>query len=569
MSLAAVAVLVGLAWVLVTGWRARHDLIELRHDIALLRSDLTAGDDAAARHELVKAQRIAAAAHACSSGPAWWIGSRIPGIGSPLRTIRGISAVAEDLSRHALPAVVSAGSALDPRELRVGPDVIDLARLTSAEPALNEAVQDVAIGVQRVEALSSSWLAPVASGRRTVLTELSSLHGTLNDTLIAARVTPTMLGGTTPQRYLVAFLGDNEARGIGGILGGYGVLVAANGRMTFQDFGTDSDLEGASADIDLGPSYDQLYQAGNGAYDFVANADLSPHFPYAARIWSSMWEQRFGEPLDGVIAIDPSTMAATLRLIGNVRLPDGTVLTSQNLVRELEVTPYERFGSDVTGRKLFLVAIARAVSQALLDRSFSATALLRILATAAGQHRLSVYSGDPTDERLIAETPLGGAETITSRPYAEVIVNNAAATKLDYYLQRSETYQRHSCAAGAATVTVRLTNDAPADGLPPYVTGGSGMRSRHEPPGTNQLLVSLYGTEHSYVTGATLDGRPQFIMSGQERGHPVSSALVTLGPGQTRELVFQVHEPVATGPVLIPVQPLDRPMAVTAVGPRC
>jgi hypothetical protein len=567
----AVAGLAALAavWIAVTGWRARHDLIALRHDIAVLRADLVAGDVPAARRDLATAQHAAAAAHARTSGPAWWTAAKLPWLGTPLRTARGVAATVDQLSRAALPAVVAGGAALDPQQLRVGSDAVNLERLRLAAPSLARALQDVSVADRRIASLPTGWLGPVSSGRRVVLSELSSLQGTLSDTVTAAHLMPDMLGGEAPRRYLVVFEGDNEARGVGGILGGYGVLDAMSGKLSFERFGTDVDLEQISADVDLGQDFDTLYQAGDRAYDFVANGDLSPNFPYAAKIWSSMWEQRFGQPIDGVIAVDPTTMAAMLKVFGSVRLADGTLLTSANLVKTLEVGVYQRFGIDVAARKAFFVEVAQTVVQAMLDRSFSATALLRVLGAAAGEHRLVVYSAQSSEEAQLSTTPLSGLEPTTARPYAAVVVNNAAGTKLDYYLHRSVTYRRASCAAGPASVDVRLTNDAPPDGLPSYVTHGRSWDGVEHPPGTNELLVSLYGTQGSTVSGVTLDGRSQFIFNGEELGHPVTSLLVALFPGQTRTVSFEVAEPAATGPVLLPKQPLDQPMTVQVSGAHC
>lgn len=561
-------VVVGVAWVAVTGWRARADLLQLRSAVAALRADLVAGDTAAARSDLSRAQQKASAAVSQTGGPAWWVAAHVPWVGSPFRTVRGVAATAGVLSRGALVNVVAGGLALDPQRLRIGEDTVDLERLRAAEPPLSMALTEVRAAYQQIAALSPGWFGAVASGRRSVLREMGSLEGVLADTVTAARLMPTMLGGDGPRRYLVVFEGDNEARGVGGILGGYGVLDANAGRLTFERFGTDADLERVKATVNLGSDYNALYQDGDRAYDFVANADLSPHFPYAARIWSSMWEQRFDEHLDGVLALDPRTMAAVLSVVGPVTTSDGTVLTASNVVSTLEVGVYQRFGLDTARRKAFFVEAAQAVAHAMLTRSFSATRLLRVLGQSAGEHRLAVFSADPAEEAQLAAQPIAGVEPVTTRPYAAVVVNNASGTKLDYYLHRTETYARETCAAGPARVTVRLTNDAPTSGLPDYVTRGRSWDEPH-PPGTDELLVSLYGTQGSYVTRAAVDGSTQFVTNGDERGHPVTSVLVTLLAGQSRTVTFDVHEPTATGPVVLPVQPLDQPMTVRATGASC
>jgi hypothetical protein len=42
-----------------------------------------------------------------------------------------------------------------------------------------------------------------------------------------------------------------------------------------------------------------------------------------------------------------------------------------------------------------------------------------------------------------------------------------------------------------------------------------------------------------------------------------------LSPGQTRTLVFHLHEPAATGPLVTLTQPLVRPLHLTVNAPSC
>ena len=87
--------------------------------------------------------------------------------------------------------------------------------------------------------------------------------------------------------------------------------------------------------------------------------------------------------------------------------------------------------------------------------------------------RLNRHDGlrDPAVEARIRETGYSGALPSGAPPFAGVVLNNAAAGKLDYYLRRSLTYARTGCGPTRDVVaTIDLTNTAPATGLPPYVT---------------------------------------------------------------------------------------------------
>jgi hypothetical protein len=564
---ACAALLTGVAWIVVTGLLARADLSGVRAGVAQLRSDLLHDRPAAAQADLVRLRSKISSGHARTTGPAWWLAAQVPWLGSPAQTTRELAEDGRELTEQVLPRLISAATTLDPHQLRVAPDRIDLTRVEAAQASLTQALPIATRVDHQVDTMSGSWLGPVSHERTSLLGQLDGLLAELRGASTAAQLLPPMLGADGPRRYLVVFEGDTEARGVGGIMGGYGLVDADDGRLHFQHFGSDRDFSDASADVDLGRDFDQLY-AGDDPEQIVANADLSPHFPYAAQIWSSMAQHIFGVPIDGVVAVDPAVMAGLLSVTGPVQLADGTTLTSANLVQELDVDVYQRFNDNTVARKAFFVGAAKAVVDALLSRHLDAEKLLDSLVDSANDRGLLAYSAVPAEEAQLAKSALGGALPETSRPFVGVVLNNSSATKLDGYLREHVVYQRRSCSAGPATVTVQLTNTAPASGLPSYVTQGLSWTGPHT-AGTDSLLVSLYGTEDSEPQDATIDGRVAYVDSGDERGHPVTMTPVSIPPGATRVVVFTVDEPAATGPVVVLRQPLVTPPTVVLHAPTC
>jgi hypothetical protein len=122
-----------------------------------------------------------------------------------------------------------------------------------------------------------------------------------------------------------------------------------------------------------------------------------------------------------------------------------------------------------------------------------------------------------------------------------VIVNNAGGNKLDAFLQRASTYDvKWNAADGTftSTLTVKLTNTAPASGLPDYIVGNSlsATETRNiPPPGTNRLWLSIYSPFHTSST--TIDGAPQVFQTERELDRYVNSTDLDIGPGQTRTVV--------------------------------
>jgi Protein of unknown function (DUF4012) len=571
-SLLVVVVLAALAlgWIAITGLMAKHDAEAVRTELPTLKSDLTQGNETAAAQLETRMRHQASAAHSRTTGPAWWAVSKVPDVGQPAVTFRGLTAAIDQLANSALPSALRAGQLLDPHELRSGPDQIDPARLGQSAAPLAQAVQASGVVIAQAQALpASTWLGTINSSRTLLIQDVTRLRNGLASLSTAARLLPEPLGQTGIRTYFLAFETDAEARGLGGLPGAYAILQANDGHLSFLRFGSDTDLFGARSHVKLGADFTSEYGNTFAPQGNIGNSDPSPNFPYAAQIWMSMWQDTFHQHLDGAIATDPTALSYLLGATGPVTLADGTSLNQSNAVAFFENGVYAKFGSSDAARKTYQVDAARAVATDVLhqpsgDFLASATALQR----AADEGRLLVYTSDPTVEAALQPEPVGGVLPQTTRPFLDVVINNGGGNKLDYYLDRTVAYQRASCTAPKATVTVTLHNDAPTSGLPPTVAG---LEAEGHPgrAGDNTEIVSLFGTDHSGVTHATLDGKTAFISVGQELGHPVTTTNVDLKPGQTRTLIFYVHEPPATAPLLALRQPLVRPLQQTISEPRC
>jgi Protein of unknown function (DUF4012) len=571
--LAALAVVVllglGLLWIAATGLIARHDADAVRSELSTLKSDLSHGNETGAAQLEARMQHQSGAAHARTTGPAWWLASQIPYLGDPARTVRGATAIVDQLAHVALPSALRAGQLLDPKKVREGPDQINTQLLGEAAAPLGQAVQATDSVLARAQKLpSSTWLGKVNTSRNLLVTDLSKLRRGLADLSTAARLLPGPLGETGTQRYLVAFETDAEARGLGGLPGDFAILQARHGKLSFLRFGSDAEIQGAVTHINLGADYNQEFAKRFAPETSFVNSDVSPNFPYAARIWMSMWENTYHQHLDGALATDPTALSYLLGATGGVTLSDGTVISESNAVSFFENGVYTKFGYNDVARKAYQVEAAKAVTKAVLhepsgDLLAAATALQR----AADQRRLLIYSSDPSIEASLQNEPVGGVIPETTDPFLDVSVNNGAGDKIDYYLNRTVTYRRASCTAPDATVTVVLHNGAPTSGLTPTLAGFEDGHPKLR--GYNKLVVSLYSTEHSSVTHVTRDGTPAPLRFAHERGHPVTITHIFFGPGQTRTLVFYLHEPPATAPMIVVRQPGVRPLSQTISEPSC
>jgi hypothetical protein len=534
-----------------------------------LRALISQGDVAAARGEADSLRARAHRAHLLTTGPAWFAAAAVPYLGDPLDTVRGVSTSVDDLGRTVLPGLAGVADRVNPRTMLTAGDRIDVDLLATAAPALGSAAAGVAAARAAVASLPAhTWLGPADGARSVLLGQLDDLHTALDGADRAARILPAMLGRTGPRRVFIGVQNEAESRGTGGLPGAFAIAVASHGRITFTRFESDSALAGVPSGLDFGPDYRDRY-AGADSTDYYANSNISPHFPYAARIWAAMWQRRSGQRVDAAVAVDPTALGYLLAVTGPARLADGTALTAGNIVALTQQAEYARF-ADATARKAYLIGVARSAVTRLLGRHGDPAGLVRALARAAGERRLLAWSADPAVEGLLERTPVAGTVPAGDGPYSGLVVVNGAGNKLDYYLDRSLDYRRTGCGnVRSVTATVQLTNTAPRAGLPAVVTGRNDHPRYPTRPGDNRLLVSYYATRGTLLVAATLDGAPTTVSPQRELGHPVYTLAVESPVARTRTLVLTLSEPAAAGPVTVLRQPLVRPLRVSTVETAC
>ena len=560
-------------WVAVRSAAARDDLDAARAEIVQMQADLAAGRASGVPAALTRAQTHARAATRLTGDPAWTLAAGVPYIGRPVAAVRGLAQAADELSNRVLPDLVAAIPPHEPRAPRSVSDqgAADLAVISRAAAPLADADRGLADITARLASLPRhTGVAEIDAAQAEFAARLTHLKQTVAAASSAARLLPALLGADGPRRYFLAFQTNAEARGTGGLVGAYGVVIADHGHVSFPQLASDDTIQPADRPVaDFGPEFTALYGADEST-QLLSNSNLSPHFPYAAQIWTGLWKRQTGQQLDGVIATDPVGLADLLTALGPVTLANGEQVTAANAVELTEQTSYVRY-PDPTARKRYLIHIATQVVEALLNRPHDLTDLLRALAHTVGGGHLLMWSSDPAQESELSTTPVGGVLPQNPGPFAELVVNNASGTKLDYYLDRSLSYTLGGCRRDSRTsvVQVRLTNGAPATGLPAYVGDRMDEPTHVHARGSNKLWVSLYASVGAQLEAASLDGVQQPLSSNLERGHPVFGTNIELEPGQTRTLELSLTEPVSTTPPVVPQQPLTRPQVTHVAVERC
>ncbi|MDX1888206.1 DUF4012 domain-containing protein [Mycolicibacterium sp. 050158] len=563
-------------WLGLRAQAAKNSLEQARASAQQSKEALLQGNTQEASRFAADALSRAQAARDATHSVPWNVVSVVPWFGSPFKAGQQISDVVLGLTADVLKPTADAGMTVAPNQL-LADNRLDVAALRSEEPTLSKIAADAARLAAEAQAIPDPlYLTAVGGARSQLQAQTADIAKLLGNTALAARIAPSLLGADGPRTYFMGFQTNAEARGTGGLLGGFGLLRFDNGKPTVDTLGSNTEIDEKSkfTPFSLNPEFDAQYGFTNPTVD-IRNSNQSPNFPYAAQIWKSIWAQQSGMNVDGVIAIDPIALSYILGATGPVTMPDGETVTKDNVVELTESTVYQRFPTDQAARKRFLQDVAAEVVKKITRPAESPRKLIDALGRAVSERRISVWSSSASDQKLLEETPLAHEVPDDPAPYAEFVVNNLAGNKMDYYLDRRIEYVADGCDHGTriSTATIRLTNTLtdPAP-LPDYVAGRLGFfpsLASDTPKGTMITSVRLLATKNARVISVLVNGERTRVYQAQERGHPAWEAQVTIPPGKSVEVAFRLSEPTTPGQARVPVQPLIGNVTPTVLVPEC
>ena len=375
---------------------------------------------------------------------------------------------------------------------------------------------------------------------------------------------PQLLGYLYPQQYLVVTQNSAEARGTGGILGALAIVEFDKGN--FKVLQANSNVIFPSerrTPIDMPKEFVDLYGYDPGIFQ---NSNLSPHFPYGAEIWMALWERKYGGRLDGVIAVDPTALSFILKSTGPVKLDDGEVITSKNVVYKTLSEAYKRFEDDNVARKEYLVRMMKAVFAKIERREFEELIFAHQIKRAILANRLLVYSRDVATQKKLAPTKLAGHMSLNPNNEFRAVIKNTDASKLDYYIERSVKIESVECnneSLGRITVTVRNVLES-GEGLPAYVlTRADKGKPSDYVKGQHRFELFLYGPSFSSFSGGTRLGSGELGGVGVERNRPVLVTDIDLKPGETEVVSAEFRG--GSGKITYVEQPLVRDSSIEII----
>ncbi len=498
------------------------------------------GDAVEAEAAFAEAESRFGAARRRLYDPTATLGLQIPLLGPNLHAARELIDVGIDLSQ----AGKSLASTADPEQLRIVNATVNLAELERLQPEFENAARLLEGAKQRVDDIDTAYLvAPVEDAIAKLDRRLERAVRDSRTAEFASSVLPDILGKNSPRRYFLAVQNNAEARATGGFIGSYGDITANGGKLDLGTFARIENLNPKSPDeprvLDAPPDYIRRYSRFQPER-LWQNVNTSPDVPTVGAVEASLLPQSGFGPVDGVVTVDPIGLASVLKITGPINVADWPEpITADNVVDITMRQAYIQFADDPDRRESFLGDVADATWNAFSERDLgSPAALIKALSKATHSKHLTLWFANPDEEALARRAHADGALPRSPADLALVTTGNAGQNKIDYFLKRNLQYDLDlvpgpdgDAVDARGRLVTKLTNTAPAEGLPPYIIGPFDDRFV---AGENRAFVTAYSSLR--LTGTTLDGQPSGMESQRELGRWAYSNYVKIPAMSERTL---------------------------------
>lgn len=488
-------------------------------------------------------------------------GRMVPVLGQHSRALQVMADAGADVARAGAGVVF----ALDFDALLGADGSVDMALLDDLVPRVDFLLATLVDSGQAVEDIDLTWIAsPAASRIEDLRVELARLDEPITEVQSATSVLPSMLGADGERRYLVMFMTPAELRAGGGFAGNWAELRAVEGKIDVVDAGRGNDLNALVDRVELPtPGVAEAYSRWR-VNELFQNLPAVADFGWVAQAGAAFYEEATGTAVDAVIAVDSRSMGGLADLVGGVEV-DGQRLGSSGIEAFVLTDQYVDYQGNEERRLEVLDELTRTVFDELAGGRLPSPFRFADVAgpLVAGEH-IRIVSFDDNEAAALEALDIDGAFPPPGpHDLLAVRTQNLGENKIDTYLQRDITYQLlYDPASGdaQASVTVVLTNDAPASGLPDAIIGNN---DQGFPFGTNAMQLQLYSPLG--FRNAAIDGEPVGVELGQEFGWPQVGVSLQIPPGEARTVRFDLAGSLDLSEgyrLLIDTQPLVRPDTV-------
>ena len=516
-----------------------------------LKDKVTSGDFSTLPDDAKKIDELCSSMKKETSSPVWTMASFIPVYGSDINAARTMVDALSDVSSGALVPMADNLAQATPGKL-FQDGTINVSALQAVADSLSDSSKVFKSANEKIQGIGDTHIAQVTELVDKAKDGFATLDGAVDAAEKVAPVLPQMLGANGQTRnYLMYAMNNVEIRACGGFGGSQGLISVTDGQMSIGEFvpriGLSEDEAVESVDEEdeaLFGNHSNLYNSGN---------TYSPDWPRNSQRVAALWKSQYGQDVDGVIGIDPVFLQYLLGLVGNVSLPDGTVVDGTNAAKVLMHDVYWNYPVEESD------GIFASVASAAFDKilggigDVDVTKLVSAVERGAEEGRLIAWMRNDDEQNAIKETGIDASlpnpDDPSADPVAGVYFNNLSFSKLDWYLN-ADTQIGQGIKNGDGTcsyrITVTLTNimtQEEAGKLPDYVAASAPDAARDD----ERLNVSLFAPTGGNITDLTVEGTQFGLGAATWHGIPFYSGTVDLHAGETTTITYTLTTSAEAG----------------------
>lgn len=567
-ALALLVMFVG--WLTFTGLQAKHHLNDAQTSLSELQmSDVLDHPQdvyatiAAATGDVEQANQIL-------HSPAWTVVTHIPVIGRSVKASQVTAVNVHQLMKATLLGTEGLKTFKHNPKKIIDPELINIATATIS--AINTPAHET------VDALNSTDLrlvpGSVAEPIRKLQRDLKQALPFLEQGQSLVSIAPILLGVDKPRTWLLVMGNGAEARSIGGLPGGWGLLNVGQGKIDLVHQESNDNI----SRIPLANWQSLVTEDAVTLYDDdlsrFTDMNLSPDFPTNGKLMEALYRQYSGKRTDGVLFADEHTLAGLMQLTGPIVFR-GKTFTSDNVSGYIGKGVYADY-ADPKEKDRAVLGLTEKVFKTITSASPDLLVVAKTFLDLIAQGRLHVWSSNPIEQKKFESSPAGGSMINPESPKHAVVMANGAGNKIDAYIHSSVKYVQGKCQPNfpyrTSTMAVSMRNTAPTSGLPDYVNARLDLGPNIEGAGSTNMLTFIHVPLGATLLSATYAGKPaNMVASGMENGRTVWRFDNVIAPQSRRTLLLKFIESAVTDdrPELLP-QPMANDMDVQVeLGASC
>ncbi|MFT8572579.1 MAG: DUF4012 domain-containing protein [Bifidobacterium aquikefiri] len=503
-------------------------------------------------------------AHRETSGVLWKVAARTPYFRDDITAVRLTVQALSTVSLTSFKPLEQVCEQFSVDDISFSEGTVSLPGLQEASPYLVQAHDGL------VQANSIVSMIPTArvNELQSALSQFATLFSTVEHGLAVlsqvSQLAPPMLDldNQGARNYLVLSQTNAELRARGGMPGSWGVIQVEHGTLTIQPFVSVGELPWLDEPVvPITLNEELLFTDKMGRMGQDMN--FTPDFPRAGEIAKAMWEQRFQQKIDGVVAIDPVALQSLIGIVGEVSLSDGTKLTATNTQQTLLHDAY--VNKAVSDQDEFFAEVAGRSFEKIMQYSGSVLDLMRAFSDATSGGHVLLWSAYDSEEELLRDTQIAGdLETEAERPQIGVFFSDQTQSKMDWYLKRDVSIlnvTQDEDGSKEYKVRIALKNLMKPEEVattPAYVLGDL---PRGLSAGQIDTAILVYAPVYGSIVRTVMSDSSEIDSTTAHEGLHVGLKKVTLDPGESFEMIAYIQ---SSSTVTAEVELIQTPLTLTA-----